>query len=111
MPPAILLSCSCHMSKDPKNSLAIVDLYALEIYKILYVDTFTHLHIVLRSRQGKCCSPLSSLPGQGSTCPLDQVGDSHTSASTAVYRAHMLCCNLARGSIHTTAHLELKMGE
>ena len=71
----------------------------------LLTPSLTHLDIA------EGCSLLSSLPGQGSNCPLDQAQDSHTSASTAPTQARMLCCNLARGSIHTTAHLELKMGE
>ena len=76
------------------------------------VDAFTHLHIAPRSRQqGKCCSPLSWFPGQGSTCHQVQEGGSHTSAYTVVTRAHMMYCNCPSASTHTTGHVHLKMAE
>ena len=47
------------------------------------------------------CTPLSWLACQGTACPPVQAADIHTSASSPVSRARMLCCTCQRAPTDT----------
>ena len=68
------------------------------------VDTFnTHLDIA------PWCRLLSFYRGQGSRCPMVQVVDSYTSASTPQSQARMLRCTRSCGSMDTSGHVHLNI--